>query len=187
MNDLITSIQQFDRFSKEEVEAFVAAAHPQQFSKGELFLQEGQVSREIAFIQQGLLMHYTNHDGDTIPCDFAMEGEWVAYLKSFSSGQPADMNIVALEDSLVYAFSRDRLQSLYQVYPRFMALQNYHVEQAFISTSQHANSLAMLSAQQRYNQLVQQKPELVQRIPQYHLAAYLGIKPQSLSRIRKSL
>ena len=187
MDDLIENVQQFDQFSEEELAALSAIARPKQLAKGDYLLKEGQVSQEIVYVRQGLLMHYTNNDGESVPCDFATEGEWVAHLKSFSSGQPSEINIIAQEDSLVYAFSRDNLQSLFQAYPRFMALQNHQVEQAFISTSEHASNLATLTAQQRYHWLVKQKPQLVQRIPQYYLAAYLGIKPQSLSRIRKNL
>ncbi|WKN45764.1 Crp/Fnr family transcriptional regulator [Tunicatimonas pelagia] len=185
MNDLIRNVQQFEQFSSEELAAFSAIARSRQLAKGDFLLKEGQVSQEIAYVSRGLLMHYANNDGEPAPCDFAKEGEWVAHLKSFSSRQPSEMNIIALEDSLIYVFDRDGLQSLFRAHPRFMALQNYQVEQAFINTSQHANNLATLTAEQRYSQLIEQKPELVQRIPQYYLAAYLGIKPQSLSRIRK--
>jgi len=187
MDDLMKNVQRFSQFSDEELAAFSTIVQLKQLTKGDFLLNEGQVSQEIVYVRQGLLMYYVNNDGDSVPRDFAMEDEWAAYLKSFSSGQPADINIVALEDTSVYAFSRDSIQSLFQAHPRFMALQNYQVEQAFISTSEHASNLAMLTAQQRYNWLVEQKPQLVQRIPQYCLAAYLGIKPQSLSRIRKNL
>ncbi len=95
------------------------------------------------------------------------------------------MNIVALEDAVVYCISYDNLQELFKQYPQFMSLQLKKVQEALAKSIQQANYLAHLTAQERYHKLLEEHPVWVRRVPQYHLAAYLGIRPQSLSRIRK--
>jgi hypothetical protein len=130
-------------------------------------------------------MHYKIHDGVEIPCDFLPENEWVTYIKSFMHRIPSDMNIKALEDTQLLRLSYNNMQELFRLQPKFMALKNYYTELSFIQTAQHSADLSMLSARERYYKFMKEKPDLINRVPQYYIAAYLGIKPQSLSRIRK--
>lgn len=183
--NIISNITKFDVYSDEEIDYFLSILSQKIIEKGEYFLKEGQVSSEIAYIEQGLLMHYAVYEGDIKPCDFTKEDSWLAYLKSFSTQTPSDMNILALEKSILFVLKAKDLQHLFQKYPKFLALQTYQVQKAFIDSAQHASSLAILNAKQRYYKVMQEKPFLIERVPQYHLATYLGIKPQSLSRIRK--
>jgi hypothetical protein len=77
------------------------------------------------------------------------------------------------------------MQKLFEAQPKFMVLKDFYTETSFMSYARHGADLAMLSGKQRYYKFMQEKPHLINRIPQYYIAAYLGIKPQSLSRIRK--
>ena len=92
---------------------------------------------------------------------------------------------MALEESVLFVLPAEKLVGLLAEYPKFMALKTRNIEKALIDSTQHAADLAMLSAKQRYYKLVCNKPQIVDRVPQYYLAPYLGMKPQSLSRIRK--
>jgi CRP/FNR family transcriptional regulator, anaerobic regulatory protein len=183
--NLILNISNFDRYTESELDMFTSIARLKKLSKGDHFLKEGQISNEIAYIDQGMLMHYTLHDGEIIPADFAVEHEWTAYLKSFSSREPSDMNIMALEESVLFTFSAQDLKVIFEKYPKFLALKNHQIEKSFFKVTQHAADLAKLSTKQRYYKLMQEKPYLINRVPQYYIASYLGMKPQSLSRIRK--
>jgi CRP-like cAMP-binding protein len=130
-------------------------------------------------------MHYKTHDGTETPCDFTAENQWLGVLKSFTSREPADTAIRALEDTSLLKLSAANMQQMFQLQPKLMALKNYYTELFFIRTIQHTSNLAMLSAKERYYKFMREKPDLVNRVSQYYIAAYLGIKPQSLSRIRK--
>jgi CRP-like cAMP-binding protein len=153
--------------------------------KGEHFLEIGKVNTELAFIGQGLAMYYRMlHDEET-PVDFATEGNWVSYLKSFNEQLPADLGIRMLEDSIVHCITFANLKTLFEQHPKFHALRTYYVEQSMMDMAQHSADLATLDAKARYYKFMREKPDLINRVPQYYIAAYLGIKPQSLSRIRK--
>lgn len=187
LDNILNNIKKFAQFDEEELHAFSMILKEKYLPKGEHFLKEGQVSNEIGYINEGLLMHYKNHDGEIIPADFAVEDEWIAYLKSFSTQTPSDMNISALEDSKIIVLNASDLATLFKNYPKFMVIKNHQVEKALIESTQHAESLSTLTSKERYDNFIKQKPNLIKRVPQYYLAAYLGMKPQSLSRIRKSV
>ena len=155
------------------------------FKKGEHFLEIGKVNSSLGFIEKGLAMYYRIINDEEVPVDFAIEGNWASYLKSFNNQSPADLGIKMLEDSVLHCVSFSILQQLFVEYPKFMALKTYYVEQSMMDMAQHSADLATLDARGRYYKFMREKPQLINRVPQYYIAAYLGIKPQSLSRIRK--
>jgi CRP/FNR family transcriptional regulator, anaerobic regulatory protein len=182
---LIAEMKSIADFSSTDIELFINSFEASFIPKGEYFLKEGQISRHLGYITSGLTMHYKLNDGIEIPADFTIENEWVAYLKSFTTGTASDMYIKALEDTHLLVLSNTALNALFSVQPKFMALKNYYTEISFIRNTEHAASLAALNAKQRYYKFMKAHPALIQRVPQYYIAAYLGIKPQSLSRLRK--
>jgi len=186
MNErLIQQLQKIDNFSDEEIDMLQSKLIDKFIRKGDHFLHLEQVSRHVAFIDTGLMMHYSLHDGVEIPCNFSLEGDWMGSLKSFTTGSPTDVAIKALEDTWIREISGDHLQQLFLSSPRWLLFKNHLVQLVFFNITQHNADLAMLDAKARYYKFMREKPELVNRIPQYYIASYLGIKPQSLSRIRK--
>jgi CRP-like cAMP-binding protein len=183
--ELTAEIKRIGDFSDADIDLFFSFLKESFLPKGDYFLKEGQVSRYLAYTLSGLTMHFKTADGIEIPCDFTAEGQWLGYLKSFTSGLPADMAIKALEDTRLLMLSAADTGQLFHMQPKFMALRNHYTELSFISNAQHSADLAMLNATQRYSKFRSERPDLVNRVPQYAIAAYLGIKPQSLSRIRK--
>ena len=186
MNDaLIQQLRKIDAFSEEEVDTLQSYLVEKLIRKGDHFLHLGQVSRHVAFIGKGLLMHYSIHHGVEIPCNFSQEGDWTGSLKSFTSGSATEIGIKALEDTWVQELSGEHLERLIRSSPRWLLFKNHMVQLVFFTMTQHNADLAMLDAKQRYYKFMKEKPDLISRVPQYYIAAYLGIKPQSLSRIRK--
>jgi CRP-like cAMP-binding protein len=185
IDKLIHDIKKIDKFSDEEIDQFFGYLTEGFIAKGDHFLKLGEVSHHVAFIISGLGMHYRLYDGIEIPIDFTPEGEWLAYLASFANGTPADVAIKALEDTKILKLSAIKMQELFQWQPKFMALKNFYTELSFMNNAQHSADLAMLDGKKRYYKFMNEKPDLVNRVPQYYIAAYLGIKPQSLSRLRK--
>lgn len=182
---LINEIKSIVNVSDEDILLFIDSLKEVFIKKGEHFLAEGQVCRHIGYIKKGLLMYYKIIDGNEVPCDFATENGWVTYLKSFSTNSLSDMSIKALEDTCLLTLSNTRMGELFDVQPKFLALRSFYTERYFISNTQHAADLATLPAKERYYKFMEENPELISRVPQYLIAAYLGIRPQSLSRIRK--
>jgi CRP/FNR family transcriptional regulator, anaerobic regulatory protein len=186
LEQLISAISSIVRLPPEDIELASHMVEELVIRKGEHFLDFGQVSRHIAFIYSGLAMHYQVYEGQVVPCDFTIENEWLAYLKSFTTQTSSDMAIKALEDTTLLTFSAENLERLFELRPRFLVLRNHYTELSFVRTAQHSADMATLNASQRYYKFMKERPDLLGRVPQYYIAAYLGIKPQSLSRIRKS-
>lgn len=186
MDKLIDKIKEITDFSDEDIHFFIQLLEEAHVSKGEHFLKAGQVSRYVGFINSGLMMHHQVVDGVEIPADFTMENEWVGYLKSLTTNTPSEIYIKALEDTHLFLLSGNKMNELFQKQPKFLAIKSYYIDLTFIRNTQHAGNLATLDAKQRYYKFVKENPELNQRLPQYLIASYLGITPQSLSRLRKS-
>lgn len=153
--------------------------------KGEYFLKEGAINKSLGFIEKGLAMYFRLVKGEEIPVDFGIENNWISDLQSFNNQVPSTLNICMLEDTVLQCLSYDGLRDLIIQQPRFMAMKNYYVENSLSDIARHSANLATLNASQRYESLMKEKPYLLNRVPQYYIAAYLGIKPESLSRIRK--
>jgi CRP-like cAMP-binding protein len=182
---LIKKIKSVDNFSDSDIDFFESKLEDFVIAKGEHFLQEGQICRHLGYIESGLVMYYRLYDGIEIPTDFALENEWASHLNSFTNQTPSDIGMKALEDTRLLRLSSENYEKVYQFQPRFIKLKDHFTELSFINHTRHTADLAMLTAKQRYYKFMQERADLVNRVPQYYIAAYLGIKPQSLSRIRK--
>lgn len=185
MDALLDEIQNIVHFSSADLELFTSSFTETYIAKGEHFLLEGEISKRFGYIKSGLVMYYKIVDGIEIPADFAKENEWVAYLKSFNNGTASDMSIKALEDTHLLMLSNTVWNELLKMQPNFMALKSHYIELVFIRNTEHTANLVSLNAKERYYKFLKNHPDLVSRIPQYYIAAYLGIKPQSLSRLRR--
>lgn len=184
MQRLIDEIRSIVDVSDTEVAAFTDSMETVIVPKGDYFLREGQVSRRMGYIGRGLMMHYQIHDGNECPTGFTKEYEWVAYLKSFTTGSPSDTSIRALEDTELLVLTSETMARVFELQPKFMAVRSFYTDQFLVRTVEYLSDLANMKARDRYHKFVEQNPDLLNRIPQYLIAAYLGMKPQSLSRLR---
>ncbi len=128
-----------------------------------------------------------DHQGEEHVIQFAVEDWWISELQSFLSGQPTKYNIDALEDSHILLLEKDAREKLLVAVPalerHFRLLQEAH----FVATTHRIDKALSASAEERYLDFMKTYPTLFQRIPQNQIASYLGITPQSLSRIRKEM
>lgn len=156
--------------------------------KRQFLLQEGEVSRAIAFVTEGCLRSYTvDRKGEEHIIQFAIPDWWISDLQSFLTGVPATYNIDALQDSVVLLLergARDRLLDAVPAMERFFRLLQ---EANYIAMHRRINASLSESAEERYLAFLKTYPALVEQVPQGLIASYLGITPQSLSRIRKEL
>jgi CRP-like cAMP-binding protein len=174
-------------YSPRELEEIKDFFEPKELAKGDYLLKEGQYCLHTNLVESGLLMYYQIVDGEEVARDFAMENDWCSYIKSFSQNIPSDMNVRALEPTKVHRLSKTAIAKLFESYPKMLFLKTNLVEQSFIEMAEYNVRLNSLSAEAHYQKIIAEKPEWIQRVPQYYIASYLGIKPPSLSRIWKKL
>ncbi len=155
--------------------------------KNDFFLKDGSVCRSIAFVCSGVLIYYkTMENGNEVTTDFALEGDWVTNNFSRLSDSPSRLNIKALEETELWVIKQKDLNSLYDKIPMLERFSRMLMEQSYVKLVQLSVDLQTLSATERYVKLLRNYPEIFQKVPQYHIANYLGIAPKSLSRIRNS-
>ncbi len=187
MDQLLAQIDRVVSLNDAEQRAFCAIAVPRHLRKHELLLRAGEVCRTITFVQSGCLRLFYNADGVENTVQFFCENTWHTDFLSYLTGQPTIENTQALEPCDVIQFSRVELEQLYLRYPSFERLGRISAENAFVSLAARNTMLTNQTPEARYRQLCHDRPELLRRVPQYHIASFLGIKPETLSRIRRRL
>jgi CRP-like cAMP-binding protein len=185
MQFLIDSIRQIINISEDETQLLKQLFTEKHIKKGDHFLSEGQVCRSVAMIKSGLVRYFINDDGNEGTYYFGSEGDFVCDYESFLPQAPTNKNIQALEDTWLYVISYDGLQQLYKGLKEGERLGRLAIEQVFVNNIQQLSSFYKDSAEVRYQRFLKTYAAITQRVPQYYIASYVGIKPQSLSRIRK--
>jgi CRP-like cAMP-binding protein len=161
---------------------------PKKLRKKQYLLQEGDVCKYMAFVEKGLLRSYNVDDkGIEHMIQFAWEGWWISDTYSFLSGEPAAYNIDAIEDAELLLISLPHFEEMTVKVPKMERYFRILFQNNIISKERRLLSSITYSAEEKYLKLSQTNPELIQRIPQNLIASYLGITPETLSRIRKNL
>ena len=130
---------------------------------------------------------FYNVEGVENTVQFFFGNSWYTDYTSFLTGQPTIENMQALETCEVVQFKKDDLYRLFDQFPVFDRVGRVMAENAFLSLSMLNKMLTNEEPQQRYLNLMKQRPDVVEKIPQHYIASYLGVKPESLSRIRKRI
>jgi CRP-like cAMP-binding protein len=139
-------------------------------------------------VNAGALIYFKSIDnGNEITTDFAFEGDWVTVNHSRLNNTPSLINIKAIEDAELLVIKQQDLSDLYIKIPKIERLGRILIEQAYLKIVQQSVDLQLLTATERYENLLHNFPEIFQRVQLYHIANYLGIAPKSLSRIRKEI
>ncbi len=159
---------------------------PRSIRRKQFFVQEGDPDRFIAYVTHGCLRTYTvDEKGEEHILDFAIDDWWASDLHSFLTGEAATFNIDALEDSRLLLLDREGREGLMRAVPKMERFFRLLQEANYVATHRRISETLSKTAEERYLNFLKKYPQLVQRIPQKHIASYLGITPQSLSRIRK--
>jgi CRP-like cAMP-binding protein len=159
----------------------------QYLKKGEFLTRNGDICRHVSFINRGLLRMFYLVEGKEVCTGFMAENEYFAAYDSFLTHEPSAGNIDALEDCELINLSFNDMQTLYRSNPVFEIFGRKIAEMLFILLSSQTNRLLTLTPEERYQMLLDKQPALIQRVPQYMIASFIGITPEHLSRIRKKL
>lgn len=184
---LLESLKQITTLDPEEELLFQNAFKPYVLKKNEYFLQSTEINTKLGFLCKGLVRYFVFKNEEVATLEFTKEGEFVADYGSFISKQPSIQNIQALEDCEFLIINYDELQKLYQISKNANLLGRIIVEHRFIVMVNQLLTVHQFNPEDRYRYFLEQYKDLVQRIPQYLIASYVGVKPQSLSRIRKRI
>lgn len=161
---------------------------PKKVRKKQYLLQEGDVCKYIAFVEKGALRAYTvSEKGTEHIVQFALEGWLVSDLFSFLTSEPATYNIDALEDAELLLISTAAHESLLQKLPKYETYTRVQLTGAYIAMQRRLTSIISLSLEERYNYFTSLYPDIIQRVPQHMIASYMGLTPETLSRVRRRL
>lgn len=166
---------------------FLTIVEPVTYAKNDLMLEAGQVEQYIYFLNEGMIRLALNNDGKDISIDFVFSPDFSSAYSSFLSGLPSAFSVQALTDVQALRFSRANLHRLYDESHAAERVGRLIAEQAFLRKTSREVLFLTSTARQRYVQLLEQNSRLVRLISVKHLSSYLGIEPESLSRIRRDI
>jgi CRP-like cAMP-binding protein len=169
-------------------EEFYALLHDTKLSKSDLFLKQGEKCKYLGFIKKGTIRcFYINDQGREINFGFYFENEFFTDYESILCDTVSNMNIQALEDSEILLLSKEHLQDLYKKEAYWQQFGRVMSEKIYLDAKKRIDDLLCYSPENRYLNLVKKQPALFQKIAQKHIASYLGVTEQSLSRIRSRI
>lgn len=156
--------------------------------KNQFLLQQGEICKRLSFVNSGCLREYTvDHKGNVHIIQFAIEDWWIADMISYLSASPSTQNIDALQNSEILILERESREKMMQEIPKMERFFRILLEKKYIASVNRISDSLSAPAEERYLSFLQTYPALVEQVPQHDIASYLGITPQSLSRIRKDL
>lgn len=175
------------RLQPENLRLFSEIIQRKKHAKGEIILAEGQVCNHLLYIEQGMLrQHYVKHDKDMTE-HIAYEGGVVLCIESYFHRTPTQLMIEALETSVVWEIPRDVMEKLADTNRDFSYLYRRFIENSLILSQVKADILRFESAKEKYLKLMQLYPEIIQRAPLTHIASYLQMTSETLSRVRSTI
>ena len=180
-------LAQHFEFSDADYERFLQLGKLVRYQAGEVLLQAGQSVDTLWFIHSGGMRGYRLVDGKDITHHFFIDRWFATDYESYLKGTSGGLYIEALMDTEVYAFKRETLFAFFKEYPAFERIRYIQAEDAYLRTVARLQDFQTKDLKRRYLNLINQNPVLFRMVPQKHIASYLGVAPQSLSRIKESI
>lgn len=185
---LFSKIDEKINLTDAEKEICKSLFSPKKLRKRQYILQQDDICKNLVFVEKGILRSYSVDDkGNEHILQFALEGWWIADIYSFLTGEPAEYNIDAIEDSELLQISKSALDELYERVPKFERYFRILTQSNMIATQRRLTATLSASADEKYLKLLSAYPNIVARVPQHMIASYLGITPETLSRVRKRI
>lgn len=184
MQSVITDLSRMIEFNETESLAFRNILKVKTVKKNEHLLVEGEVCNFGIFIAEGCIRYYYLVDGVESTGNFFFENDWYSDFESFLYGKPSLLNIEALEDCVVYLAYKHDFEKLVSEYPVFNSFLRIMMERTIKGLTGRNMAMSLLSHEERYLRFVKYCPKVVERVSLKHIASYLGVQPESLSRIR---
>ena len=187
MNSLFKNFNVLNSPSAELIDCLLNLLHEVKLSRKEHLVTPDLISKNIYFVETGLLMIYYAQRNKSFSSQFIKEGGMWIPMEGPSSLFPYPECIIAVEDCLLYYINKDDLRLIQEQFPEFSAVLLSLYQESYSQSIELSNILRMMNATGRYKWLVQSHPEIVRRVPAKHLAPYIGITEVMLSRINQKL
>lgn len=155
--------------------------------KKDFLLKNEKICNFIGFIAEGTIRHFHIKDGVEKTCDISFENSWVTDFQSFTHNTSSIMNLQAMEETTVFIIRKENLYKLYSECNKYETFGRLMAEQVAQRATEIAMSLSSDKPEERFQNLIKKQPNLFQRIPQKYIANFLGVSPESLSRIQKRI
>lgn len=157
------------------------------FAKGELLVTEGQISQNIVLVGKGMIRQFYYKNGKDVTEHFSYEGCIAMCIESLLKQEPTRLMMEALEDGTIYLLNHHKLMLLAEVSWEVNMFYRKVLEHSLITSQVKADSWRFETARERYNNLMQTQPEVIKRAPLSHIASYLLMTPETLSRVRSGV
>jgi CRP-like cAMP-binding protein len=187
-NLLLAGIAKYVNLDAEEQDYLISVLHNKKIKRKQLILEEGDINNKVTFVTSGCLRSYAvDKNGTEHVLQFAPAGWWITDMRSFTTGQPARLNIDAIEDSEYIYISKADFEELNTRIPKFEHY-NRVIGQNALATYQHRQiDNVTLSAMERYANFCQLYPSLIKSLPQKLVASYIGVTPEFLSKMLNTI
>ena len=174
--------------TKEEQEFIQNYLTLKKIRKRQYLLQEGDLCKCVAFVENGAMRLYSvDPNGSEHIVAFALEGSFMTDLYSFLTNEPTIYNIDAIEDSELVLITKSASDELRKLSPKYQEFIFQATSQAYIQLQRRMSTVISLTVEERYKELTETHPDIIQRVPQHMIASYMGLTPETLSRVRKRI
>lgn len=187
-SQILDHIQKDINLTPGEQDEFVSILLEKQIEKKKLLIKPGDTVNVEYYVVSGCLKaYYLSESGDKHIIQFAVEDWWISDFEAFFNDHPAQLYVEAIEDSRLLGIHKNSLEILYKRIPKFERFFRLKTTGAFVALRSRILSSLQKTGKERYLEFCETYPKIEQRVPNYHIANYLGLKPESLSRIRKEI
>ncbi len=184
MDRLIENIKLYASLSEQEIQLLRNAVDKKVYDKSEIIFTEGNVSDEIYFVTKGCVRLFYNVDGTDKTAFFYTEGQFICAGESYTFNIPASENYQAVEQTEIFVFTKSKINVLLKEIPKLEIIARIATENELITCQKVIASFVTKSAEERYIDLLETQGELFHRVPQQYIASFLGVSPETLSRIK---
>ena len=188
MQSILENIAKHVTLTPEEQELFLSKTETKPFKAKTILLSAGEVATCTYFVNSGILRSFNINDNIIEHVlHFACEGWWIGDMYSYISGKPGNLFIEVLEDAEVVIITKENHQKLYQEIPKLERFFRILAENSLVSHQERLMDNLSLTAEERFEKFCSKYPTLIQKVPQKHIASYIGVTPEFFSKMKSRM